>query len=219
MVFGNTLYCYTGTNGELYSYTNEFSLSCRQFESETSIKSLASFDGNLYGGSESSGYLLKASTDPSLIRGFTNGFNDAFGLFISKFEHRIKKRNKFYIKENKMESMILTGASSSGMYLGRPGLYLNIESIQFSIPLSGLVTDASVTLSGVNGTKNYTFNDSVSPVIKFGFNEDVYITTNNFLPDYSVIINYTQGGDMSSYMQTDHTRDQIGAVPTFWRFR
>jgi hypothetical protein len=119
-----------------------------------------------------------------------------------------------------MESMILQGASASGMYLGRPGIYMNVESIHFSVPQSGTLTAASVTLSGAYGTKNYTFSNDIEQIsLPFAPNENVYVSTSNFGAAYGVVINYTQGGDMSSYMQTDYTRSGVFGVPNFWRYR
>jgi hypothetical protein len=151
--------------------------------------------------------------------GFSNGFSDGFGpLLYTRRDRRVTlNKNIKTQKESIMESMIIQGAAASGLYRGQPGTYMSIESIQFDIPLSGVATNSRVTLSGAYGNQVYTFNDNVSPKIRFKPNEDVYITTTNFLSTYGVIINYLVGGDMTSYMQTDGTRN--AGYPTFWRFR
>ena len=154
--------------------------------------------------------------------GFSTGFSDGFGpQVVTRRDRRVtlNKYIKALKKEKIMESMIIQGASASGLYRGNPGTYMSIESIQFDIPLSGVTTNSSVTLSGAYGNQVYTFNDNVSPTIRFKPNEDVYITTTNFLSSYGAIINYTVGGDMTSYMQTDPTRSGVTGFPTFWRFR
>lgn len=153
--------------------------------------------------------------------GFSNGFSDGFGptlypRVVTRRERLFEKLNK----EKKMESLILRGASASGLYVGRPGIYMNVQNLQFDIPASGSATAYSVTLSGAT-TGAYTFNDSLNLTLRFKPNEDVYITTTNFVSNYGLVINYTQGGDMSSYMQTDPTRSgEIPyGIPNFWRFR
>jgi hypothetical protein len=117
-----------------------------------------------------------------------------------------------------MESLVLRGVNASGRWDGRPGLNMNVQNIIFDVPVSGTLTLASVTISGAL-TGAYTFNDSVPVNISFKSNEDVYITTSNFLSNYGVIINYVTSGDMGSYMTTDRTRTGIFAYETPWRFR
>lgn len=150
--------------------------------------------------------------------GFSNGFSDGFGpplysRVITRRERLLKER----LKEFKMESLIIRGASASGYYLGRPGTYMNVEGIQFDIPASGSVTAYSLTVSG-SRTGAYTFNDNVNVYLRFKPNEDVYLTTTNFITGYGAIVNYTVGGDMSSYMQTDPSRSGVRGMPLPWRF-
>lgn len=151
--------------------------------------------------------------------GFSNGFDSGFGpLLYSRVITRRERLFEKLKKEIKMESLILRGASASGFWLGRPGMYMNVESIQFDIPASGSVTAYNATLSGsITGT--YTFNDNLDVNLKFKPNEDVYVTTTNFISTYGLVINYTVGGDMNSYMQTDLSRSGIGNISTFWRYR
>lgn len=118
-----------------------------------------------------------------------------------------------------MESMILRGINASGKYTGQPQMALYVQNIMLDIPISGVLTAASITLSGVQ-TGAFTFSDSVAVTIKFKPNEDVYITTSNFLSNYGAIINYIDVGDASSYAQTDRVaRPSIFSVETPWRFR
>lgn len=122
-----------------------------------------------------------------------------------------------------MESMILrstngSGAGASGVYTAHPGAYFYLQSIMFDLPISGVLSNASVTLSGaVTGAK--TFNDNVVLNLAFKPNEDVYVTTSNFLTNYGVILNYIQVGEGDSYMTTDRTRSNIFGYATPWRFR
>lgn len=115
-----------------------------------------------------------------------------------------------------MNSIILNGASASGNYVGKPMLSLIVESIDFSLPASGTLTNASVTLSGAYGGDSYTFNNDVDLTLRFKPNEDVNITTTNFLTGYTAVINYVEAGDQSSYMM-DGSR--TGYFNTPWRYR
>jgi len=119
-----------------------------------------------------------------------------------------------------MESMIIQGASASGFYAGKPGMYLSVQNIDFSVPMSGTLTNASITLSGAYGNTKYTFNNDTDVCVRFAPNEDVYVTTSNFAAGYSAIINYIEGGDMASYMQYDTVRiSPVEGTNTFWRYR
>jgi hypothetical protein len=119
-----------------------------------------------------------------------------------------------------MESMILQGASSSGLFIGKPALAMYVQGITFSLPVSGTLTNASVSLSGAVNNQTYTFNNSVNMVLQFAPNEDVYVTTTNFGSGYSAVINYLTVGDSTSITQTDRTaRPHIFSVETPWRFR
>lgn len=117
-----------------------------------------------------------------------------------------------------MDSMILRGVNASGSYVAGPQRAMYINSVVFSVPISGTLTEATVTVSG-SQTGAYTFSDSASATIRFKANEDVYVTTSNFLSNYGVVINYTEVGDASSYMQTDRSRTGIFSYETPWRFR
>ena len=152
--------------------------------------------------------------------GFSSGFSDGFGPALYTRRDRRNVLHKLQKRTKAMESMIIQGVAASGLYTGKPGMYLSVQNIQFDIPLSGVSTNASVTLSGAYGTKTYTFNDNVSPTIRFAPNEDVYVSTTNFLASYGVIINYIEGGDMASYMQYDTVRiSPVEGTNTFWRYR
>ena len=117
-----------------------------------------------------------------------------------------------------MESMMLRGASASGLFTGTPGLAFCLQGIVMDLPVSGTLTSTSVTLSGAI-TGALTFNDSVTAMKLFQPNEDVYVTTSNFGSNYGVIINYIKAGDPSSYMQTDMSRSSGGGYSTPWRFQ
>lgn len=114
--------------------------------------------------------------------------------------------------------MILRGVNASGTYIAGPGRAMYVSNIMFDIPISGTLTNASVTLSG-SSTGAYTFSDSIVASLKFKANEDVYVTSTNFLSNYGVVVNYNEVGDASSYMETDRTRAAVSQYPTPWRFR
>lgn len=117
-----------------------------------------------------------------------------------------------------MESIILSGTDASGQYIARPQISFSVRSVVVDVPVSGTITDASVTISGAL-TGAYTFNSNANVTLRFKPNEDIYFTTSNFLSNYNAIINYIEEGDMSSYMQTDRSRGGIFAYSTPWRFR
>lgn len=117
-----------------------------------------------------------------------------------------------------MDSMIIRGVNASGSYVAGPMRAMYVQNIMFNIPISGTLTAATVTISGAQ-TGAYTFSDSVVATIRFKANEDVYVTTSNFLSNYGAIINYTEVGDASSYMQTDSSRTGIFSYATPWRFK
>jgi hypothetical protein len=116
-----------------------------------------------------------------------------------------------------MESMIIRGSNASGIYIAGPQRYFNVESVMFDVPISA-TNDATVTLSGAQ-TGAKTFNSTTIVNIPFKANEDVYITSSGFLSTYQVVINYTQVGDASSYVQTDISRVSGGGYSVPWRFQ
>lgn len=149
--------------------------------------------------------------------GFDTGFvSNAFGVYT--YSAGSGKRNVIYRKGIKMESIILRGTAVSGVYTAHPGTYMDVRSIIMDLPVSGDLANVSVTLSGAQ-TGAYTFNDSIATNLSFKPNEDVYITTSNFVSNYGVIINYIQVGDGQCYMQTDTSRGGIFDYAVPWRFR
>lgn len=116
-----------------------------------------------------------------------------------------------------MESIILRGASASGLYVGRPQVAMYIQNIIMNLPTSGTLAAVAVTVSG-SRSGAYTFSDSVVANVRFKPNEDVYITTTNFAANYGAVINYLEAGDPSSYMETDYSKSNFG-YPVPWRFR
>jgi hypothetical protein len=113
--------------------------------------------------------------------------------------------------------MIVRGVDASGMYIAGPQRYLNVENIMLDIPISA-TTDATITLSGAqSGAK--TFNSTTIVNMPFKANEDVYISTSGFLATYQAIINYTEVGDATSYVQTDISRVPGGGYSVPWRFQ
>ena len=117
-----------------------------------------------------------------------------------------------------MDSLMLRGSSASGVFTASPGLAFCLQGIVMDLPVSGTLTNTSVTLSGAV-TGAFTFNDSVTLQKLFQPNEDIYITTSNFGSNYGVIINYVVAGDPASYMETDMSRSAGGGYQTPWRFR
>jgi len=117
-----------------------------------------------------------------------------------------------------MESMILRGINTSGLYTAHPGCYMSIQNIILDMPLSGVLTNATVTVSGAQ-TGAFTFNDSAILPLNFKPNEDVYVTTANFLSNYGAVINYIQVGEGDNYMTTDRSRTNIFGYATPWRLR
>ena len=121
-----------------------------------------------------------------------------------------------------MESTIITGVTASGLLRASPGLAYEIRGIKYDMPNADLSTaSGAITLSGsLSGAT--TLHNSTDIKMRFLPNEDVYITTAGFEADHSVIVNWLQAGDMTSYMQTDRTRQDRGEVmyaPNFWRHR
>lgn len=100
-----------------------------------------------------------------------------------------------------MQSTILSGASASGVITPGPSQGIQVENIDFSLPSSGTLSNASVTLSG-SITGAMSFSSDINAVIRFYKDEVVNLTTSNFAAGYAVAINYVVYGSQEAYLNT-----------------
>lgn len=116
-----------------------------------------------------------------------------------------------------MESLIITGVNASGELKGKPQLATEIREVHIDVPINELGdTGPYVTLSGAT-TGAYSFYNDQKMNLRFGYNEDIYVTT-NLSGNYSAIINYVRAGDQkASFHNTSSSIPRN--TPTFWRYR
>ena len=100
------------------------------------------------------------------------------------------------------------GLALTGCYSDLPGIACDITDIQFIVPESDKGKNNPIlTISGGIAKQVYTFHNSVTTNIHFLPNEAFFCITNSGLTAASsIVIDYIQTGDMTSYMQTDGKR-------------
>lgn len=105
--------------------------------------------------------------------------------------------------EQLANNLILKGTNASGFIQVSPGLGVEIDWIDWDLPLNfGTSTDVSITLSGVR-TGAITYHNDIEPGFRFYENENVNITTSNLSASCTVIIGYKYHGNQLPYMQAN----------------
>lgn len=102
-----------------------------------------------------------------------------------------------------MEQIVIEGASASGTIPWRHGCGIEVRSVEIDLPLDEVGTsDPQVTLSG-NGVVQTVHSDTTLN-LRFPYQYDVTLSSDNFSAGYSAIIRYVYYGDQKSFMGQRH---------------
>lgn len=112
-------------------------------------------------------------------------------------------------QEITMESLIISGATASGVITPGPGQGIQVEAIELDVPLDEVgTTDPIITLSGsISGATS--FHSSVTPKLRFYQDEAVYLTSTDFTAEYSAIVKYVTYGSQEEYLNSRN----MSAIP------
>jgi len=108
-----------------------------------------------------------------------------------------------------MNTLIITGATASGVIQPGPGQGIRVETVELDIPLDELgTTDPTITLSGaISGATS--FHGGINPKLRFYQDESVYLTTSGFTAEYSAVVKYLTYGSQEEYLNTRN----MSAIP------